>query len=132
MRHRFTIVWLPFAVLTLIGPALIGPAVAADVFLDGFGDLPVMQGLSPVKDAGVVFDTPSGRIVEAYAAGAVTRAKVRRFYGRTLPQLGWATTGGGRFYREGEVLALTFKGKDGVLTVRFTLSPSRKNKGRTR
>lgn len=98
-------------------------AASAGEFLAGFDDLPVMPGLSPVKDAGIVFDTPAGRIVEGYAAGAVTREKVRRFYGRTLPQLGWSTAEGSEFRREGEKLKIDFKGKDGALTVRFTLSP---------
>jgi hypothetical protein len=122
MRHRFTIAAL------LLG-ALVLTAAATEAFLEGFGDLPVMAGLSVAKDAGVVFDTPSGRIVEAYAAGDVTRARVARFYRRTLPQLGWTRAGKGRYHREGEVLTLNYKGKDGALTVRFTLSPAKKKKG---
>ena len=98
-------------------------AAAAGEFLAGFDDLPVMPGLAPVKEAGIVFDTPSGRIVEGYAAGAVGRQKVQRFYEKTLPQLGWAKTGRNEFRREGEKLTMDFKGKDGALTVRFTLSP---------
>jgi hypothetical protein len=57
-------------------------AVSAGEFLAGFDDLPVMPGLSALKDAGSVFDS-----------------------------------------REGEKLKIDFKGNDGALTVRFTLSP---------
>ena len=48
---------------------------------------------------------------------------VRRFYAKTLPQLGWAKKSQKEFRREGEKLTIDFKGKDGALTVRFTLSP---------
>ena len=102
---------------------MVAATAMAGEFLAGFDDLPVMPGLAADKEAGIVFDTPSGRIVEGYAAGSVTRSAVKRFYDRTLPQLGWVKTGESEFRREGEKLAIDFKGKDGALTVRFTLSP---------
>lgn len=109
---------------------LSAPATAGE-FLAGFDDLPVMPGLSAVDGAGIVFDTPSGRIVEGYAAGPVTEASVSRFYDKTLPQLGWRQVAKNEFRREGEHLKIDFKGKDKALTVRFTLSPS-KNARRSR
>lgn len=98
----------------------------ADEFLAGFDDLPVMPGLSAVDGAGIVFDTPTGRIIEGYAEGAVTQASVRQFYGKTLPQLGWTAINRNEFRREGERLKIDFKGKDRALTVRFTLSPEKR------
>ena len=92
-------------------------------FVAEVADLPLMPGLVEVADAGVVFDKPDGRIVEAYAEGAVERAAVLAFYGGTLPQLGWRQTGTGRFRREGENLALDFLDGGGPLIVRFTLTP---------
>lgn len=92
-------------------------------FFAGIDDLPLMQGLDEVPETGVVFDKPSGRIVEAYAEGAVARAGVAEFYARTLPQLGWEPRGGLHFVREGERLQLDFLGTDGDLVVRFTLQP---------
>lgn len=82
-----------------------------------------MPGLRTVADSGLVFDKPEGRIVEAQARGRVTRAAVRSFYGSTLPQLGWKTAGRGTWRREAEALMLDFAGRDGDLTVAFTLSP---------
>ena len=82
-----------------------------------------MPGLAEVPDAGVVFDKPAGRIVEAYAEGAVARAEVAAFYAATLPQLGWRTRQSNVFLREGERLSLIFLGGDGDLIVRFTLEP---------
>lgn len=117
--HRFVRSFA--AILFLLASAQAG----AEEFLAGFDDLPVMPGLSAVDGAGIVFDTPTGRIIEGYAAGAVTQASVRQFYGKTLPQLGWTAIGKNEFRREGERLKIDFKGKDRALTVRFTLSPEK-------
>ncbi len=105
--------------------------MSAGEFLAGFDDLPVMPGLNAVDGAGIVFDTPSGRIIEGYAAGPVTQASVSRFYDKTLPQLGWRPVSKNEFRREGEHLKIEFQGKDKALTVRFTLSPA-KNARRSR
>jgi hypothetical protein len=110
---------------------LLSAPVAAGEFLAGFDDLPVMPGLNAVDGAGIVFDTPSGRIIEGYAAGPVTQASVSRFYDKTLPQLGWRPVSKNEFRREGEHLKIEFQGKDKALTVRFTLSPT-KNARRSR
>ncbi len=98
------------------------PAAAGDFFAL-LEDVPVMPGLQPVEDAGIEFDAPSGRIVEAYAIGTLARPAVRDFYRKTLPQLGWSAGAGDAFQREGEVLRIDFSGPDGELTVRFTVAP---------
>ena len=97
-------------------------AHAAGGYVPGTEDVPLMPGLAPVGDAPLVFDKPEGRIVEAQARGKLARAGVRDFYGATLPQLGWSG-GADVWRREGEVLRLDFRGRDGDLTVGFTLSP---------
>ncbi len=110
---------LTFLLLLLAAPV----ATWADDFVAGTEDVPLMPGLKPVVGSSVVFDKPQGRIVEAQAKGAVSRAKARAFYAATLPQLGWAAVGSDAWRREGEVLRLDFRGHDGNLTVGFTLSP---------
>jgi hypothetical protein len=97
-------------------------AAAAAGFVPGTEDVPLMPGLRPVANSGVVFDKPQGRIVEAAARGRVTRAAVIGFYAETLPGLGWSGEGG-RWERENETLKIDFKGRDGNLTVGFTLTP---------
>jgi hypothetical protein len=95
----------------------------AAAFVEGTEDVPLMPGLAMVEGAGTVFDSPQGRIVEAYAKGNVARDAVLDFYGKTLPQLGWRPDGPGTFRREGESLRLEiYSEKDGT-TVRFYLSP---------
>ena len=114
--------------LALSAPGAQGPAPAAlaeeaAAFMAGVADLPLMPGLAEVPDAGVVFDKPAGRIVEAYAEGAVSRAAVTAFYISTLPNLGWRAKAEALFQREGELLRLGFMGDDGALVVRFSLQP---------
>ena len=109
-----------FALLLL----LIVPMTArAGEFVAGTEDLPLMAGLTPVQGSSLVFDKPQGRIVEAQAAGKVTRQAVQQFYVATLPQLGWKATGADAWQREDEVLHLDFHDHDGELIVGFTLSP---------
>jgi hypothetical protein len=108
----------------LLGAAA-GPAAAQpdDGYVADIADLPLMPGLDEVPEAGVAFDKPGGRIVSAYAHGAVGAAEVRRFYRETLPQLGWTPQSATRYTREDEVLQLDLLGRDGDLTVRYTLQP---------
>ena len=93
-------------------------------FIAGVEDIPVMPGMTADDDASTAFDTPTGRIVEAYAAGDVTGEAVQRFYQETLPQLGWTRTGALEFQREGEKLTLELIERAAPLTMRFRLSPS--------
>jgi hypothetical protein len=113
MLRRFALILLLLAPL----PAL------ADSFVAGTEDVPLMPGLAPVAGSALAFDKPEGRIVEAQASGKVTRAAVHQFYTATLPQLGWKPAGTDAWQREGETLRLDFRGRDGDLTVGFTLSP---------
>ena len=108
------------AALLLLGGT---PAGAADGFLSEVEDLPLMPGLNERPDAGVAFDKPGGRIVEAYAVGAVERTAVLSFYAETLPQLGWQAAGTDEYRRDGEVLRLAVAAEDGMTSVRFSLAP---------
>ena len=110
-----------------------GPAAGAEIppsFLSGVDDLPLMAGLVEDVDSGVVFDTPTGRIVEAYARGRVEPARVLAFYTETLPQLGWRRLQAGYFRRDLEELRIEFAAPGaapalrGEISVRFALSPA--------
>src|SRR5215472_5335669 len=83
-------------------------ALAADAFVPGVDDLPLMPGLSVLSGQDVVFDAPGGRVVEAWAEGRVSREAVLSFYGSTLPQLGWTAAAPDLFRRDGETLRLEF------------------------
>ena len=118
MRH-----WTKLGVTALLlFLALAGP-VRAEGFISGFEDVPLMPGLLADEEAGLVFDSPAGRIVEAYAVGEVAWSDVITFYTASLQSLGWQAEGDGRYTRESEELQIDRFGNDGSLTVRFTLAP---------
>lgn len=134
MRRSLRWLW-PYVFLSVAATAspVVGPAAwAEDRFVTGIDDLPLMTGLSPLAGQGVVFDAPGGRIVEAWAEGAVSRAAVLSFYGSTLPQLGWTAARPDLFRRNGETLRLEFPPRaprgaasapSGAILIRFYLSP---------
>ncbi len=130
-RNRHSAVLGPGLALVLavaaVGPADAPPRAAlageSSAFIAGVEDLPIMPGLAEMSGAGMVFDKPSGRIVEAYAKGPVKRADVASFYLETLPHLGWQAKAESIFAREGERLQLIYLGSDGDLVVRFVLQP---------
>jgi hypothetical protein len=102
---------------------LVAVEARAAAYVAGTEDLPLMPGLVPVEGGSVVFDKPEGRIVEAEARGALARGKIRAFYAATLPQLGWSRLGPDAWRRDGEELRIDYGGRDGDLTVGFTLAP---------
>jgi hypothetical protein len=117
----------PFRALVLALSLLAAPARADEpAFLGGFEDLPLMDSLAEVEGAGIVFDTPVGRIVERYARGPTDARSVAGFYRATLPALGWRAAGELAFEREGERLTITVYPPDSEsrVTVRFSLAPS--------
>jgi hypothetical protein len=129
MRNQASRRWRGRALAALLGLLFSVPvaaqetAPAALAYVPGVEDLPLMPGLVEVPGAGVVFDKPSGRIVETYVQGQVERDAVLRFYRRSLPPLGWEALGGGRFRREGEALDLEFVSEAAPLVLRFSLRP---------
>ncbi len=101
---------------------------AEDGFLTVADDLPLMAGLVENVQAGLLYDKPSGRIVEAYASGALSAYDVVRFYASTMPELGWrrqrtVATNDLEFERDGERLTIEVRELAGELTVRFSLAP---------
>lgn len=86
-------------------------------------DLPLMAELEPIDGSGFAFDTAAGRLVEAYAGGAVEPEAVLAFYGSTLPALGWEPVEEQTWQRDGETLAIEFVEGAEPLTVRFQLAP---------
>jgi len=112
------------AILLLAATLVPLAAQESGTFVIGIEDLPLMDGLVEDLAAGLVFDKPEGRIVEANAAGVVNISEVREFYAATLGQLGWQPAGNGDYQREDESLRITISGTDGAVTVQFSLSPN--------
>ncbi len=97
-------------------------AAAGGTFLTEFDDLPLAPGLTE-SPGGMLFDSPTGRIVEATAEGNVSAEEVRAFYARTLPELGWQATGGTAFRRDKELLRIDIEDRRRPLSVRFSVVP---------
>ncbi|OYQ35881.1 hypothetical protein CHU95_06345 [Niveispirillum lacus] len=122
---------LLFRRLTPLLPALLvllaiimAQSAKAD-FVPGTEDVPLAPGLTAMADDALVFDNPTGRIVQATATGSTNADAVTRYYTDTLPQLGWVRGSDGRWTRSGEVLdiAIATDATTRRLTVRFQLSP---------
>ncbi len=98
-------------------------------------DVPLMPALTYMPEDTVVFDKPTGRIVEEVAlvndlpvngvpANDAYDDVVFSFYDDVLPQLGWKVILKGHYIREDERLVLTINSVDGKKLVKFKLSPS--------
>lgn len=98
-------------------------AARAEGFLSVYDDLPLPAGLREVPESSLSFDTPGGRIVEAYARGPVPPAAVIRYYAATLPQLGWTVTGEQSFKRDDESLRLDIQTEGRDVVVHFVFAP---------
>jgi len=116
--------------LFLAATVFFAPAKAEETaYLSGIEDVPLMEGLAEDTEAGVVFDKPSGRIVEAVAAGKPSPEDVMKFYRATLPELGWKVgmilsgTDSIMFQRDQETLTLSLSRQKDLTVVRFSLAP---------
>ena len=111
--------WLAALALLL---SAISPAWAAE-YLKAVSDLPLADGLKEQTEKATVFDTPLGRIVNAYATGNVKPTAVLDFYDDTLPALGWDRQKAGTYHRKKEILKIDVWGPDeGPTNVSYTLS----------
>ena len=115
--------WKAGALAFLLTAAMAAAGAADTAFVSGIDDLPLMAGLVEEQGAALVFDSPSGRVVETEASGPLSRAEVMAFYATTLPELGWRRQGEAVFTRERETLTLELVEKPDGVVVRFVLSP---------
>ncbi len=110
--------------------ALISTSVLADDpdYLSAVADLPLPPGMVEDLGAGISFDKPEGRIVEALARGAVTKADVTIFYRASLPELGWRKltddASGSSWQRGDERLDVDIVDNGNPLIVRFSIAPN--------
>ena len=111
-------------VIGLVLPfAAFSPLAAAERFLSVINDLPLMPALTEIEGSAVTFSKPQGRIVDVAATGKTDKARVLVFYAKTLPQLGWQSSGGATWLRDSERLGLSFRENGDMLVVQFSLAP---------
>lgn len=109
-------------ILALVLLLSFGPA-RADGFLSVYDDLPLPPGMTEVADSGLSFDTPAGRIVEAYARGPVKAQTITAFYAATLPQLGWTKLADTQYRRDDETLKLDTQNEGKDVVLHFVIAP---------
>jgi len=99
---------------------LAAPALASTGFFTGVDDLPLMPGMTEKRDETVVFDNPSGRIVETAATSDAPQSQILNFYAQSLPPLGWQRMSSSSYSRADEILTIQIA-TDGA--VHFSISP---------
>ena len=101
---------------------------ASEDFVQGSEDVPLLLGMTRVSDGSMGFDSAVGSIVSSSYQSTVEPQKVRDFYIKTLPQMGWTLAQSNAekstFKRDGEKLEIEFLVKDGAVLVNFFLSSS--------
>lgn len=119
MKFRFSTICL------IISLMMITNANAANVFIEGLEDVPMLKGMTQVQKDNISFGNEESRLVEAYLTSSkVGFTRIEKFYTETLPQMGWTYQGKRdntlTFYRDGEVLDIA---KESVkpLVVRITV-----------
>jgi hypothetical protein len=98
-------------------------AIASPAFLTEMEDLPLAPGLTEVP-GGMLFEQPTGRIVEASASGDMDATQIISFYAQTLPELGWEKIAATTFRRDNEILRIDMEPRRRPLVVRFSVVPN--------
>jgi len=98
----------------------------APTFFSSLQDIPVMPGLTELKEQSFSFDKPEGEITEAAALmGNLQENQVLYFYQITLPQFGWGKISNSEFFRNGEYLKISFNRDSTDNMVKIMIRPTR-------
>jgi hypothetical protein len=95
-------------------------------FIQGSEDIPLLLGMNKIFDDSLGFDSSSGSIMTSSYETQIDLERVKNFYHKTLPQMGWklvlSDIGKSKFKREKEKLEIDFVNRNGKNIVRFFLS----------
>ena len=99
---------------------------SSNQFVAGSKDIPLAAGLNKISDDGLDFDSASGSIIAITYKSSDDLQKMREFYIKTLPQLGWKSLKNDkpsvnllRFKRDNEKLEIEFLNYNGDDLVKF-------------
>jgi len=121
MYFMKNLLFLSFVITFYFQPNIV---YSQSTFISMLNDVPLMSGLKIQKQTALIFDTPSGRIVEVAAVGKIPLSTVREFYADTLPQLGWKDVGKNIFSRDKEILSINLSIIENRNTqIRFSITP---------
>lgn len=109
---------------TLNGAKLFYPMLSKQQYVTGTEDLPLFGGFKEVKEENISYDSVDGRIIDAtfYSNGADVN-EVRKFYEKTLPQLGWVKKQYQIYNRDGETLKLNILDEGKRVRLQFIIRP---------
>jgi len=65
------------------------PLSAAEPFIEGFPDVPLLEGLEEIEGERIVFDTPSGTVAKTVLTAKSPAAGYIASYAASLPSFGW-------------------------------------------
>ena len=89
-------------------------------------DLPLMQGMLEQEADSVVFDKPSGRIIESVVISQKRKKEIKQFYKQNLPPLGWRyNKNTATFSRENENLKIVIKEQKNKSVIHFIITPKK-------
>ena len=101
-------------------------AQSTTAFVAGSKDIPLANGLNKISDDGLDFDSASGSIIAVTYKSSDDLKKMKDFYVKTLPQLGWTNIVNNqpsvdllRFKRDNEKLEIEFLNYNGDDLVKF-------------
>lgn len=108
---------------------VLAPKVAAaQEFVQGSQDIPLLENLEKTTDEAVNFDSNSGSIISSNYKSKNSKGEVKKFYIKTLPDMGWAIEKNLEnklvFKREKEQLEIEFSLENKQNIVTFFISPA--------
>jgi hypothetical protein len=100
-------------------------SLVAEVFVNGFGDIPIYKDMKNVDDSLVLFDKITGRYISSEIIGDYKKSDVEDFYFKVLPNLGWEKIGDDLFFRGKEILEIDYKQENSKTRVLFSVFPKK-------
>jgi hypothetical protein len=95
-------------------------------FVQGSEDVPLLVGMEKISDDSLGFDSPAGSIMASSYETKSDLERIKNFYQKTLPQMGWDLKKSDiaklKFERDKEKLEIEFVNQNGQDLVRFFLS----------
>ncbi len=96
---------------------------ATEEFVQGSEDIPLLYGMERINDEELGFDSSIGSIINTSYVTQLDIQKVKDFYEKTLPQMGWKVVKNSKdkisFKREKEKLEIEFMMQNKKDIVRF-------------
>ncbi|MBU6339505.1 MAG: hypothetical protein KGQ36_06025 [Rickettsiales bacterium] len=102
------------------------PELTVKGFVNGSEDIPLVKGLTQTNDENLGFDSSSGSISSTTYKSEIDLERIKNFYVKTLPQMGWKLIknkiGQITLVRDKEKLEIGFVNENGDDLVKFLIT----------